>query len=631
MYSAGPLRSEFGAGIQSYTNITSGGDLDFLRSGATVSGDIRTAGTLLKQNNVTIQGSVSLGATIAEEKIEWQITWPTLGLQSINREPDTPNVSITPGAYDHITLKSRSTVTLRTGTYLVSSLTTEPQAHLQIDTSQGPVYIYVRNELRLRSRLEYQQSTHEQVVMGYWGSQPALFEEALEAAVLAPNAAIELRRPNSQKPHKGAFFGKEVHVFSDATVRHVPLDLAFLCALPGPSDVAIPDASAKEGNFICPENYWATQEYASASCFTGSAAGDSFRISNLSTTTFTMLFAQGGNDIVVNRQPGVTVFAGAGNDLLCGLADGQTVLFGGEGDDRIVATGKFVEIVPGPGKDTVTIADGDATIRVMHACELVSGESFKLKGGTARIFSPLEREEMEALGVHIDAAIKVEVVNPLACDSLCSGAPLCAGDEECVDEADGGAHCIQKNPIFEGVIPEEERYLDLPSPLRDWLIEYIKEIEQGSQVAVAPDRLRSYSGSLEGVLVRSISQGLTQHRAAEVFALGSLYTPSALLALRDIAVAHAPAGVGDGHYEDGGDWYAGQIQAIRWIHAAARALSVGETHVDSLLLVVRDGDAFTTEVAVNALLELDPSLGMRERIADIIPTQKAYILDLQFE
>src|SRR5690606_27944830 len=40
---------------------------------------------------------------------------------------------------------------------------------------------------------------------------------------------IELRRPNSGLPHEGSFFGKEVHVFSDATVLHLPLDWDFLC------------------------------------------------------------------------------------------------------------------------------------------------------------------------------------------------------------------------------------------------------------------------------------------------------------------------------------------------------------------------------------------------------------------
>src|SRR5690606_7477647 len=124
---------------------------------------------------------------------------------------------------------SRATFTLQTGAYFINSLVVEPQAHFRIDASAGPVLIYVKDTLRLNVGLEYVGGERGQVLFGYLGNQAALFQEALVASVVAPQSAIELRRPNSGLPHEGSFFGKEVHVFSDATVLHLPLDWDFLC------------------------------------------------------------------------------------------------------------------------------------------------------------------------------------------------------------------------------------------------------------------------------------------------------------------------------------------------------------------------------------------------------------------
>ncbi|MES1188261.1 MAG: C-type lectin domain-containing protein, partial [Myxococcales bacterium] len=220
---------ELGAGVKAYADVFSVGNVSFLRSGSQIAGSLTTSGTILQQNNVTISGLVKTGTSIPPNETKWSVPWPTGVTNDISRAPDAPNFDIAPGSYDSIQVYSRATITLRSGTYFINSLVLEPQAHFRVDTSSGPVLIYVRETLRLRVGLEYLKGPRGQVLFGYIGQQTALFEEALVASVVAPKSAIELRRPASGLAHEGSFFGKEVHVFSDATVLHLPLDWAFLC------------------------------------------------------------------------------------------------------------------------------------------------------------------------------------------------------------------------------------------------------------------------------------------------------------------------------------------------------------------------------------------------------------------
>jgi len=221
---------EFGAGVKAYADVTSIGSLNFLRSGSSISGSLTTSGTINQQNNVTIGGPVKTNANVQSTETKWSVSWPNSGVNNVvSRPPDSPNFEVVPGEYDSIQAFSRSTITFRSGTYFINSLILEPQAHFRVDTSAGPVLIYVKNTLTLRVGLEYVAGPRGQVLFGYLGTQPALFEEALVASVVAPLSAIELRRPASLLPHEGSFFGKEVHVFSDATVLHLPLDWTFLC------------------------------------------------------------------------------------------------------------------------------------------------------------------------------------------------------------------------------------------------------------------------------------------------------------------------------------------------------------------------------------------------------------------
>lgn len=243
----GSATSELGAGVEIHANLSSVGDVDFLRSSSHVYGSVTTNGVIREQNDVVIDGGRFEGANIESATTTWTVDWPAGVTEDISLPPDAPNVPVAPGAYDSIQVFSRATFTLRSGTYYINSLVVEPDANFQVDTSAGPVQIYVRDTLRLNVGLHYIAGERGQALFGYLGDQAALFQEAIVATVVAPSSPIELRRPNSGLPHEGQFFGRDVHVFSDATVLHLPYKFSFLCPS-GDYD--------KDGVFNCFEVCW---------------------------------------------------------------------------------------------------------------------------------------------------------------------------------------------------------------------------------------------------------------------------------------------------------------------------------------------------------------------------------------
>lgn len=617
--SIGPSTSEFGARVKAYADVTSEGDVDFLRSDSSVFGDVTTEGAIVRQNNVTILGAAREGVVLDSSTLEWDVDWPTAPTQDISLPPDTVNTPIAPGSYDEIHIFSRATATFRAGNYYIESLVVEPEAHLKMDTSAGPIQFYVRDVLRLQVGLEFDSEEHEQVLFGYFGSQVALFGEALHAAVVAPNSPIELRRPNSGREHKGAFFGKEVHVFSDATVHFEPLDLAFLCSANAPAFNAGSDPGARDGNISCPSVEDLNGRYDSVNCLVGTDGAEFVGLTDGPGTEAPFFFGQNGDDIVLADLPNAFVVAGAGEDLVCAISEGTTTAVGGPGDDLFYTTGDRVMAIPGAGADTVRISVGHTDIYINHPCELVAGETYELTGGTATVHSPITMEEMRDLGVVIDEGIEFKLSEPQPCYSSCSAAPICAVGEECVNADDDGGFCVDKDPEFERSTPIDDRYSELSASDAADLREYVRSIERGTHDGMAPHDIRERAPFFEKVLIASIDKDSEKDRSAEIFALGSLYTDSALAELERIGKKHAPPGLELGHLDFGEGWYGGQYSAVLWLHAAAKHLNNSEDYIQMLLNIVAEGDQFSAETAAQALIAIGPEAHMRTRIAAVAP------------
>lgn len=233
------------------TSIRSTGAVQ-IGSQGTVNGDITSSGDVVLQDaSVVVSGDVAMGGAVREIKTGWQVDWPLENRGNLTLPVDSLNREMISGAYGVVSVGSRATITFRSGTYFLTSLEVEPEAHVRIDASAGPVVIYVKDALQLNVL-----STGEnRVLFGYLGSTPALFQEAIEATVVAPNGAIELRRPASGLPHRGSFFGRSIQVFSDATVLHVPFNFDAVC-LSGTFN-----GTACAGTAPSPTTYTATEVY----------------------------------------------------------------------------------------------------------------------------------------------------------------------------------------------------------------------------------------------------------------------------------------------------------------------------------------------------------------------------------
>lgn len=222
-------QSEFGSGVKVFGDIIGGSDV-LLRSQMQAYGNVRASGQVNKQDgSVVVTGTSVSGAVIPDTTTSWNIQWPEESGGNITLPPDTPNTPVAPGRYGSVIAYSRSTLTFSSGTYYLDTLTLEPQVNFRVDASGGPVEIYVGDAMTLNVGINYVGGDEGQVLIGYLGDQNIIFQEAMAATILAPNAKIELRRPSNDATHKGSYFAKAVQVYSDAKVELLPFEFKSIC------------------------------------------------------------------------------------------------------------------------------------------------------------------------------------------------------------------------------------------------------------------------------------------------------------------------------------------------------------------------------------------------------------------
>jgi hypothetical protein len=129
--------------------------------------------------------------------------------------PDQQKV-LAPGNFGAVSIQSRAKVTLSAGTYYFDGLGVEPQAEIALNTSGGPVVIYVRDTLMFRGKLSGSISSST-LLIGYFGSQTALLEAPMTAMVVAPNAQIVLGTGSPQR-FVGRYFARNIELRASVTL-----------------------------------------------------------------------------------------------------------------------------------------------------------------------------------------------------------------------------------------------------------------------------------------------------------------------------------------------------------------------------------------------------------------------------
>jgi hypothetical protein len=211
---------QFGSAVSGHTSIHSVGNV-WLRSQTEVEGFVRTEGIIDKQDaTVTVLGAEQPNTAVPRRTLSWAVVFPasSTSLPVIEREDE---LSLAPGAYQHLNVHG-GRVFLRSGTYYFDSFTTEPESQIRITNAGGAVFIYVKSGFTYKGAFVYEAGSREgQVLVGHLGSTLAFLQAPFVGTMVAPNGKIELHRPISGQ-HKGSWFAKQIQVFSDSHILHLP-------------------------------------------------------------------------------------------------------------------------------------------------------------------------------------------------------------------------------------------------------------------------------------------------------------------------------------------------------------------------------------------------------------------------
>lgn len=160
-------------------------------------------------------------------------------------EPDQ-QASATPGRYDVIRIKSRSTVTFSPGTYYIDRLEVlEPQATILLsdDTTSEPFVFFVREGMTFRGAVVTTSTHAAELFVGYFGTSDVYLDAAFDGFIVAPNARLVAATTGN----RGSFFAKDVEFYADASMRHRPLRLGDF--FPGSNDFDGVDLPPKEWQY----------------------------------------------------------------------------------------------------------------------------------------------------------------------------------------------------------------------------------------------------------------------------------------------------------------------------------------------------------------------------------------------
>jgi hypothetical protein len=150
----------------------------------------------------------------------WVVSPPAAVGPAIELEPDQ-SASRDPGAYGAVAVKSRAKLTLKSGTYFLSSLSIEPDAELRLEQGNGPVFLYVLGKLSVRGQVSAVGGATTNLLIGALGTERVLLEAPLAGTVVVPNAELSFS-PIRPANYTGAFYGKRVSVEPMATIRLGP-------------------------------------------------------------------------------------------------------------------------------------------------------------------------------------------------------------------------------------------------------------------------------------------------------------------------------------------------------------------------------------------------------------------------
>jgi hypothetical protein len=127
---------------------------------------------------------------------------------------------LAPGAYSSLVLEAEGSLSLRAGRYFFSKLELR-SGTLSIDDSIGPVYVWVKDALAIRS--QFRCPEHGKFLLGYSGTGRLSVAGGFCGLLIAPSATIAL--DDTSNKYSGSFFAEGIEVGEAVVVRHAPFSL----------------------------------------------------------------------------------------------------------------------------------------------------------------------------------------------------------------------------------------------------------------------------------------------------------------------------------------------------------------------------------------------------------------------
>jgi len=179
-----------------------------------VEGFVTSAGSIERQNQSIVTGAVTAFASVSLPPFPTaQVNFPALP-GNVQLEPDQ-QLTVQPGGYVNMVIKSRAKLFLAGGDYYTNVLQLEPQSEVILDS--GTTRLFVRNSVIYRGTFKPPSGGAFALVLTYTGTSTVPLESPFQGTLFAPNASLTLGTGGPQQ-FKGHFLAKELEVRPDTVV-----------------------------------------------------------------------------------------------------------------------------------------------------------------------------------------------------------------------------------------------------------------------------------------------------------------------------------------------------------------------------------------------------------------------------
>ena len=195
-----------------------------LRDRAQVTGSLRTMSTLTRQSATAVTGTITQnGFFLQIPKLTFSVTFPVINPPPapVDLQPDQQK-TLLPGSFGDVSVKSRATLSLSTGTYFFNSWTVEAQAIISCSSKgTGQVVVHVKNGFTFRGSIIEKTGGRPTLFVSVFGTAQVALGAPFTGTLVALNALVDLNTVGSPG-HSGAFYAKSITVDPDNTITHVP-------------------------------------------------------------------------------------------------------------------------------------------------------------------------------------------------------------------------------------------------------------------------------------------------------------------------------------------------------------------------------------------------------------------------